>query len=229
MNRIDRLFGILTLIQSRKFVPIEKICDKFKISKRTVFRDIKAIGEQGVPIGFEQGKGYFVVHGYYLPPVSFTTEEANAMLLMEAVVKGFADKSIQKHYATAMEKLKAGMGEKQKEKLEHLSDRIHMQVPDCFVMDVEHLSVLQNAISSKHIIALEYLNNKQELSTREVEPLGLVFYALRWHLIAWCHLRKDYRDFKVITIRTMRNTGKPFTKTDHLPLTTFLEGLPVNF
>ena len=61
MNRIDRLFGILTLLQSKKFVPAEKIADKFRISVRTVYRDIKALDESGIPISFEQQKGYFVV------------------------------------------------------------------------------------------------------------------------------------------------------------------------
>ena len=84
MNRIDRLFAILTLLQSKKYVPAEKIADKFRIRVRTVYRDIKALGESGIPISFEQYKGYFVVQGYFLPPVSFSTEEANAFLLMES-------------------------------------------------------------------------------------------------------------------------------------------------
>ena len=94
MNRIDRLFGILTLLQSKKHVPAEQIADKFDISVRTVYRDIKALGEQGIPVSFEPQKGYFVVHGFFLPPVSFTTEEANALLLSESIVYGFTDKSI---------------------------------------------------------------------------------------------------------------------------------------
>ena len=61
MNRIDRLFGILTLLQSRKFVPADKIAEKFSISVRTVYRDVKALCEQGIPVSFEQNRGYFVV------------------------------------------------------------------------------------------------------------------------------------------------------------------------
>jgi predicted DNA-binding transcriptional regulator YafY len=58
MNRIDRLFGILTLLQSRKFVSAEKIGERFNISIRTVYRDVKALCEQGVPVSFEANKGY---------------------------------------------------------------------------------------------------------------------------------------------------------------------------
>ena len=56
MNRIDRLFGILTLLQSKKYVTAERIADKFQISVRTVYRDIKALSEQGIPVSFEQPK-----------------------------------------------------------------------------------------------------------------------------------------------------------------------------
>src|ERR1700755_1431753 len=107
MNRIDRLFGILTLLQSKKYVPAEKIADKFNISVRTVYRDVKALCEQGMPVSFEPNRGYFIVQGYFLPPVTFSSEEANALLLMETVVMGFADKSIQKHYSNALNKVKS--------------------------------------------------------------------------------------------------------------------------
>src|SRR5436309_3414683 len=117
MNRIDRLFGILTLLQSKKFVPAEKISEKFRISIRTVYRDVKALGDQGIPVSFEQGKGYFVVQGYFLPPVSFSSEEANALLLMESIVFGFADKSIRNHYSNALNKIKSVLKSAQKEKL----------------------------------------------------------------------------------------------------------------
>ena len=229
MNRIDRLFGILTFIQSRKFTPIDRIADKFHISKRTAYRDVKAIGEQGIPLGFESNKGYFVMDGYYLPPVSFTTQEANALLLMESIVKGFADKSIRKHYSSALDKIKGGLKPEAKDKLETLSKRIRLQVPECFVMDFEYLSVLQEAISAQSQIIIDYKNNKEEVSHRQVEPLGLIFYAMRWHLIAWCHLRKDYRDFKVISIMGMKNTGLPFTVKKHITLTEYQKSLPVPY
>src|SRR5690242_17295856 len=118
MNRIDRLFGILTLLQSKKYVTAEKIAEKFDMSVRTVYRDIKALCEQGIPISFEQHKGYFIVQGYFLPPVSFTSEEASALLLMESLVSVFSDKSVQKHYSEALNKVKNVMRGTQKDKME---------------------------------------------------------------------------------------------------------------
>jgi predicted DNA-binding transcriptional regulator YafY len=229
MNRIDRLLGMLTLLQSRKYIPAEKLAEKFDISVRTVYRDIKALCEQGIPISFESARGYFIVQGYFLPPVSFTNEEANAMLLTEALVAGFADKSIRTHFATALNKVKAVLRHTQKEQIEQLDKQIKMQVPQRFLNDFEYLSVLQSAISAKHIICLHYKNNKEELSERNIEPIGLIFYAFSWHVIGWCHLRESYRDFKVERITRVRNLYTAFTKSDHISLNEYSLQLPVDY
>jgi predicted DNA-binding transcriptional regulator YafY len=229
MNRIDRLFGILTLLQSKKYVPAEKISQRFGISTRTVYRDIKALCEQGIPVSFEPAKGYFIVQGFFLPPVSFTREEANAMLLVQSIVKGFTDRSIQHHYTTAMDKVKAVLPGEEQERLENLNAHIHMQVPECFVYNHAHLSGLQEAISAKTILEIDYVNKKEEVSRRKVEPIGLVFYALNWHIIGWCHSRKGYRDFRVSRILKLGNTSIPFSKADHIELKTYLHELPVNY
>jgi predicted DNA-binding transcriptional regulator YafY len=229
MNRIDRLFGILTLLQSKKFVPAEKIAGKFNISIRTVYRDIKALCELGIPVSFEAQKGYFVVQGYFLPPVSFSTEEANALLLTESLVYGFADRSIQTHYSNALNKVKAVLRGPQKEKLDLLNETIKLQTPACFTLNFEYLSTLQNAIAGKTIIEIDYKNNKEEVSRRQAEPIGLIFYAFSWHLIAWCHTRKDYRDFRVSRILRLRNTDLPFRQSSHIALDSYMKLLPVNY
>ncbi len=229
MNRIDRLFGILTLLQSKKYVTAEQLAQKFNISVRTVYRDIKALGEQGVPVSFEPPKGYFLVAGYFLPPVSFSSEEANALLLMESIVYGFSDKSIQTHYSNALHKIKAVLRGRQKEKLESLSSNIRLQLPPCFQNNYKHLSILQNAISAKTILEIVYTNNQQQTGWRQVEPIGLVFYALNWHLIAWCHKRHEYRDFRVSRIAELKSTDLPFRKMEHMALNDYMQLLPVAY
>ena len=229
MNRIDRLFGILTFLQSKKYVTAEKIAEKFGISVRTVYRDIKALCEQGIPVSFEQHRGYFIVQGYFLPPVSFSSEEANALLLMETMVSGFADRSIQIHYSSALNKIKSVLRSSQKESLELLNNNIRMQLPDCFVNNFEYLSLLQNSISGRKIIDLEYKNKNNEVSKRKAEPIGLIFYSFSWHLVAWCHMRREYRDFKLVRILKVNPTEMPFEKRDHIELNDYIKALPVEY
>ena len=227
MNRIDRLMAIVTTLQSRKYVMAETISEKFEISIRTVYRDIKALAELGIPVSFENQKGYFIVQGYFLPPVAFSMEEANALLLMESAAMGFADKSIRKHYSSALNKVKSVLKTSQKEKIELLTNNIRLQIPERLTNDFDYLSTLQNAIIAKTILEIEYLSNKDEASKRQIEAIGLVFYAFSWHLIAWCHTRAAYRDFKLSRIRTIRQTDLPFRKKNHIQLNDYT--LPVNY
>ncbi|SJZ47679.1 helix-turn-helix transcriptional regulator [Sediminibacterium ginsengisoli] len=229
MNRIDRLFSMLTLLQAKKYVPAEKIADRFNISVRTVYRDIKALCESGIPVSFEQQKGYFIVQGYFLPPVAFTTEEANALLLTEALVAGFADRSIKTHYSSALHKVKAVLRTGQKDNMEALSGNIRLQVPDRIYNNADHLATLQHAIAARQIVHITYTNNSEEASKRNVEPIGLIFYAFSWHLIGWCHMRHQYRDFKVQRITTVTETGQPFRIKEHMPLGDYMKQLPVSY
>jgi len=148
---------------------------------------------------------------------------------MENMVYGFADKSIQTHYSAALNKIKAVLRGHQKEKLEILSNNMRFQLPACVKNDFEYLSVIQSAISFATILQIDYQNSKKEVSQRLVEPLGLIFYAFSWHLVGWCHIRKDYRDFKVSRILQLKNTEQPFIKKDHITLNDYMSLLPVNY
>src|ERR1700712_3673628 len=229
MNRIDRLFGILTLLQSKKFVTGEKIAEKFNISIRSVYRDIKALNEQGIPVSFEPHRGYFIVNGYFLQPVSFSTEEANALLLMESIVSAFADKSIHHHYSSALTKVKSVLRSSQKDSIEKLAANMKLQVPVCFVQNFDYLTRIQQAITSRKILEIGYTNKQDEVSVRKLEPIGLIFYALSWHLIGWCHNKKDYRDFRVSRIIHLNDSGLPFHKSDHIAVQDYMKQLPVQF
>jgi predicted DNA-binding transcriptional regulator YafY len=227
MNRIDRLFGITTLLQSKKHVPAEQIAEQFGISVRTVYRDIKALGEQGIPISFEQNRGYFLVQGYFLPPVSFTPEEANALVLLEAIAAALADTSIQAHCATALHKVKAVLRTPEKDRLEQFTSRIELHVPEYAQGAADYLAPLQSAIASRHIVEMAYCDKEGIASQRRVEPIGLAFYNFAWHLVGWCHLRQDYRDFRLTRIQQLTATTVPFSRPQHLTLTEYIVGLNI--
>lgn len=228
MNRTDRLMGIITLLQSKKYRTAEQLSGHFAISVRTVFRDLRAMSEIGVPIGFEPGKGYFIVGGYFLPPVTLTAEEANALALLDPLVQRFADKSIRRLYGSALSKIKLVLGKAERENLERMQTQTAHYIPDQYahlLPDTTYLMTIQSAITEKTILRIEYQNQGEERSIREVEPIGLTFYSLNWHLIAWCHLRQDYRDFRTSRIQSLSPTMMPFRKTDHIELGDYLEQL----
>ncbi|RYE50077.1 MAG: WYL domain-containing protein [Sphingobacteriales bacterium] len=229
MNRIDRLFGISTLLQSRKFTPVQVIADAYQISIRTVYRDIRALCEQGIPICFEQAKGYHLMEGYFLPPITFTTTEATALLLVEKLTSGFADRSIRNEYSSVLGKIKAVMKPSQKTRMEKVTDQIIFQLPKRLTQDYEYLAALQEAAADQMILDIDYSNQKNEASVRRIECIGLIFYAFGWHAIAWCHNRKEYRDFKVERITRIRRLQIPFTKHDHIQISDYMKELPVDY
>jgi predicted DNA-binding transcriptional regulator YafY len=230
MNRIDRLTAMLIHLQSKKVVRAEEMADRFEMSLRTVYRDVKALMEAGVPIGSEAGKGYFIVDGYHLPPVMFTQDEAGAMLLAGKFVEKMSDKSVRKAFESAMFKIKAVMSETEKDHLDHLQS--HMEVfvsprsvqnksefPDHFITEIQRAAV------KKQVLKLDYISNHEELTQREVEPIGLFYYSGAWHLIAWCRLRNGYRDFRADRIKELVNTAKNFEGRNLLSLQEYFQSM----
>jgi predicted DNA-binding transcriptional regulator YafY len=225
MKRIDRLVAILTTLQSRKFATLEFIAGKYEISERTVYRDIKALGEIGVPISFESKKGYSILQGFFLPPISLTSEEANALILIMSLSEKFADKTTSENAGNALSKIKSVLRSTEKEKADFLHSQIRIYKSREEENGLAFLSEIQNSIVGKQVLRIEYKNNKEEKSQREVEPIGLTFYSNQWHLIAWCWTRKAYRDFKVLQLIGLKNTGEKFRKPDHLDINGYIQSL----
>jgi len=200
MNRIDRLHAILTHLQSKKKVTAQEMADRFNISLRTVYRDVKALDESGVPVIGEAGSGYTIMEGYRLPPVMFTQEEASALLLGAKLAEQFTDGSVKRHFSGALFKIKAVLRSPDKEYVESLTE--HIEIVTRYTPDSDspqqYLSALQQAIVLKKVVNLHYRSSlKEEITRRRVEPIGLLYYGSAWHLIAWCHLRNGYRDFRL--------------------------------
>lgn len=105
MNRINRVTSILIQLQSKKIIPAKEIAQRFNISLRTVYRDIRTLEEAGIPIGSEAGKGYFLVEGFLLPPVMFTAAEVGALITAGKFLNCHGDESFIKDFDSAMYKV----------------------------------------------------------------------------------------------------------------------------
>lgn len=230
MNRIDRLTAILIQLQTKKIVKAEEIASRFEISLRTVYRDVKALMEAGVPIGSEAGKGYFIVDGYYLPPVMFTQDEAGAMVMAGKLVDSFTDPSIKKAFQSSLLKVKAVLQQAEKNHVADLEDHIEV-LPPLATQPItgKFLNEIRNAIVSRKVISLLYTSQyQQETTQREVEPIGLFYYSMSWHLIAWCRLRKGMRDFRTDRIVNLTVKEEQFTPGDIVTLQDYFNSIREN-
>jgi predicted DNA-binding transcriptional regulator YafY len=217
MNRIDRLVATLIHLQSKRIVKAKEIAERFDISLRTVYRDIRALEDAGVPIGAEAGKGYFIVEGYHLPPVMFTREEAAALILGEKLVEKFTDASIQTNFQASLLKIKSVLSSGEKEYLERLGGQIEVLSALPGKGTGNHLlTEIQGHLGSGRVIRIQYHSAyKDETTHRDIEPLVLCFYASRWHLLAYCRMRRDYRDFRVDRVKQVIETKTVFDRAGH--------------
>jgi predicted DNA-binding transcriptional regulator YafY len=229
MNRIDRLQAILIQLQSKKVITAQEMADRFEVSLRTIYRDIRALEEGGVPIGAEAGIGYFLSEGYHLPPVMFTREEAGALLMAGKILDKHTDKALQTHFRDALFKVKAVLDRDKKEELEDLEDKISID-PFGFQFR-DHtgnlmLSKIQTILPFRKLAKITYhAGSSGQQTERVVEPVGLCYYGNQWHLIAYCQLRQDYRDFRTDRIEKFEVIPGKFTQKDHISLHKYLEEL----
>jgi predicted DNA-binding transcriptional regulator YafY len=228
MNRIDRLTAILVQLQGKKVVTAAEVAERFGISLRTVYRDVKALQEAGVPIGAEAGTGYYIVEGYHLPPVMFDREEAAALLTGEKLMEQFSDPSSKKQFSNAMQKIRAVLRGSEKDFLEVLEENIAVLKRSGTPMAEEFpnrfLSDIQQALGKRQVMQMEYFTfENQTLTKREVEPIGIYYSNTSWYLIAWCRLRKDYRNFRLDRIKRLSVTSEGYDKSKHITLQEYLQ------
>ncbi|MBZ4035580.1 YafY family transcriptional regulator [Flavobacterium sp. 17A] len=223
-KRFDRIVAILIQLQSKKIVKAQELADRFDCSLRTIYRDIRTLEASGVPIYSEAGVGYALMDGYRLPPVMFTREEVSSFIAAEKLIQKFTDPVLGNHYASAMYKLKSVLRNSDKDWLSNIESRVIMQTAEPMFHDnsPNTLTALFESIAEKKQILLSYKTfGKDELTERNLEPVGVFHDNNNWYFLGFCHLRKDYRQFRTDRIQNLKKTDLDFT-IEHDSLETYL-------
>ena len=211
-KRLSRLTAILTQLQTKRLLTATEFADKFSVSVRTVYRDIRALEQAGVPIITEDGKGYTLKEGYRIPPVMFTEAQANALITAEQLVLKNKDTSFIKDYKEAIDKIKAVLKYSVRDKVNLLSERVQFRQNNGNEKTSNYLSDLQFALTNFRLTKIIYTNEANENTNRTIEPFALYSTQENWLLIAFCRLRKEYRAFRldrIIQLRILNDTFNP--------------------
>lgn len=229
-SRLSRLVALLMQLQSKKILTATEASKKFGVSIRTIYRDIKALEQAGVPILIAEGKGYSLMEGYRLPPVMFTEGEANAFITAEKLVLLNKDTSLTKNYSEGITKLRSVLRSGIKDKMELLSERVEFQQNTDLNEKSNLLSSIQIALTNFNVIKLEYYSpGNDEITNRHIEPFALINnVGDNWYLIALCRLRRDFRLFRFDRIKKMEITDHKFTP-HKISLPEYLERYKNNF
>lgn len=201
MNRTDRLLAIVLELQARKQLRAEDLAAIFEVTRRTIYRDVLALMESGVPIVSVPGQGYSLVEGYFLPPLTFTTDEAIMLLLGTDFVGQNFDAQYRSAAQSASRKIVTVLSEALRHEVEYLESSIQFVVLNG-TFAPETLQQLRRAIIQCKTVQFRYHKRHRDgrssdTSLREADPYALLHVAGTWMLIAHCHLRHDRRHFRL--------------------------------
>lgn len=226
MNRTDRLVAMVMQLQGRRVVRAEELARHFEITIRTVYRDIAALAEAGVPVVGEAGVGYSLVKGYHLPPVMFAAEEATALFIGGELVKQFADASLSEPMESALVKIRSVLPRERQDDLDRLARATAILGSPRLPAGIDQrvLLPIQQAVVRRRVLRLNYrARARADTTVRDVEPLGVIYYGGAWYLVAWCRLRVSLRHFKLERIRSMEVLAEQFAVKADFSLRAHLE------
>lgn len=220
------MMAIVLHLQGRRVTRAEDLAGHFEVSLRTIYRDVSALSEAGVPVVAEAGVGYSLMKGYYLPPIMFTEDEAAALGMAAMALSQASDPSLEASIRSALLKVRAALPLAQRHRLDRIENLVTFAAGRrCGGDDGggAPLVDVQACLAEGRVARIDYrAGGRQEISSRIVEPLGLVRYLERWHLIAWCRLRGDYRDFRVDRIERLETLGEKAPLRDDFDMQDYL-------
>lgn len=201
MRRADRLFQIVQLIRGRRLTTADYLAQRLEVSMRTVYRDIAALVQQGVPIEGEAGVGYRMRAGFDLPPLMFSKQEAQALVASVRLSEARLDAALARQAENALGKILAVLPLDARAAAESLA--LYAPLPALDPATSAHLTALREATEARRKLRLGYLDLGGVRSDRTVRPLACLFWGPVWTLAAWCELREDFRSFRVDRIETL--------------------------
>ena len=211
MPQLSRLISILTLLKSKRVITATELSDKFGVSVRTIYRDIRKLEASNVPVIMLEGRGYTLMDGYSVAPVQFTEKQANALITAQHLVNQTGDQSFVENFEEALTKIKSVFRSSIQEKSELLSDKI-------LIFDFRNEKIASNALSEIQLAITNFnyteINYRKaddpNITFRKIEPCAIYSTENKWILIAWCHLRNDYRAFRIDRIQHFKILSEKF-------------------
>lgn len=217
MNRTDRLFALLLEIQANPRITSAQLARRFDVTPRTIYRDVAALVEANVPVKGQAGSGYSIEEGYFLPPVSFTKDEALLLILGADAVGQHFDAQYRTAARSAENKIHASLSKELRKEVAYLKSYIRF-----FSGTSEGRSDLQDAmqkirraIIERKRLAFRYYKRNAETTepmVREVDPYALTNIYGNWALSGFDHLRKDIRMFRLDRMEAVMVTTRSFER-----------------
>ena len=218
LNKTERLFALVLLLQNRPNMSSRDLAEHFGVSRRTIFRDLRTLGESGVPLTYAEDGGYEILEGYQLPPLMFSAREAATLLIGTEFTTLQPDASLRTDAGAVAMKIRSVLPETVRDYIDRLQERTVLepfnetQGRGGATGDEQGLWFeLSEAVARQRKVKMTYyVASRDEETVREVDPLGLVYYSDHWNLIAYDHLREGVRNFRLDQIKKLRTRFDTF-------------------
>jgi len=218
VNRTDRLYALVEELRAVTPRPrsARQLAGRYEVSTRTIERDVLALQEAGVPIYAVAGRcgGYVIDKALTLPPLNFTAAEMVAMAVSLARVEPAPFAS---SLRSALRKVLAAAPAAQMAEAAQLMDRVRL-IGTGNPGSGGPPPLIQEAITARHVLLLDYRDRHDVMTSREVEPVAFAGTRAHWYLIAWCRLRDGARAFRLDRIRAAVDTGEPAPQRSYADL-----------
>lgn len=208
MYKAERLFQLAVLLRRSRTITARELAGELGVSERTIYRDIQSLILSGVPVEGEAGVGYILRRDFDLPPLMFTNEEAQALLLGARMVQAWGDPSLEQAARGVLDKVRAVSD---RSLLENLDSQL-MQVPGFHIAPSlrEKMGLVREGMGRHRKLKFNYTRADGRSALRTVRPLGLFFWGSTWSFAAWCELRKAFRNFRVDRMEAVVVTDESF-------------------
>jgi predicted DNA-binding transcriptional regulator YafY len=228
MNKTDRLLAVVLELQRKEIVRAEDLAALFETSVRTIYRDIQALSEAGVPIIGSPGTGYSLMEGYFLPPISFTVLEAVSLLIGTDFIEQQFDDDYRVRAQAARGKIEAILPSSVRNEASHVLKAMRLLISVKQVTpskEKKYLEKIRRAILDARKINFHYAkrlaDSKGHHSVRTVAPYGLVLIQGSWMLVARCDLRQDIRHFRLSRMTELIDLEERFELPAHFNLSEY--------
>jgi predicted DNA-binding transcriptional regulator YafY len=212
MRKVSRLFEIIQILRvARRPVTAQTIAETLEVTVRSVYRDISALQTMRVPIEGERGVGYILRPGFNLPPLMFSIEETEAIVLALAMVARTGDSELRQAAKKVSDKIAASLPEPLSKTL--TANALHAWgsvAPSPAGID---LATVRRAVRDEERLDITYRDEAGAETRRQIRPIAVIYYSETTNVVAWCELRQAIRNFRSDRVLACKTTGS-FFKTE---------------
>ena len=224
MAKYDRLLYILNLLRSRRNLNAARLAEECQVTERSIYRDIIALSEANIPIYYDNG--YKLASDNFLPPLNFDFEEYTGLQLALKSSPLARTPKYREVLKRITAKVEAGLSSIVKDRKRITIDTTHLNIP-MSTPDPDSLAWvadLEESIASDRVVEMEYESLTSGVTTRAINPYFIVFRARAFYVVAFCHLRGDFRTFRLDRIRSLSVSDMRFRRENSLDPRTYFEG-----